>query len=253
MDNKDKAEKYSLRRAALVGNYYTSRLRWQVMFYPLISLLFFAMSMVANSLGSELIGMTLTGFLQYLVIFGPIVFAIRRNDVMEATIPASSAEKSTFLAVYCLIILPVLALAPCEIATQLVYGKSILAADLSSDTNLSALELNTTIFTISSLLQIIFGASVCMWVVTAARKSPVMKGILFTIAANFVIGMAVGIVVAVNVVKTTLNSPRLHRMPNINYEALGETMNSVYTWLIPLLSILIIFAIWRTFRAMSKR
>lgn len=251
MEN-NKYDKFSWKRVSMVSSYYSTRLRWQVMFYPLVSLFVFMLSMIAEMVGGVIVAQSLTGLLQYLVIFGPLVFAFRRKGDMDYFIPVSGTEKATFLAIYCLIVLPILVLAPCEIANQLVYERSIFTADLSAVPQLKTMVLNNTAMAACSILQMLTGASICMWVVSAVRRKVVLKSILFTLITFMVLGLVSGIFMTVAILKGNGVGPQLHRMPVINYEVVGQSINEISSWMIPALSLIIIFAVWRTFKANSK-
>lgn len=242
----ENSNKFSIRGISASCNYYTSRIRWQIMFYPLISLLVFAISMVCNHVGMGELGKSFTGLLQYLVIFGPLIFAIRGKNSITLPNELSGSSEATFLVLFSLIILPVLALAPCEIATQIVYHKSMF--NMPEVPELKGMSIANGTMIAASVLQIIFGAAICLWVVSAARKRVILKGILFTIIANIAIGLVVGIATAVSIVKTDIASPKLHSMPVINYKMIGETLNTMFTFMIPILAIGIVVAVFFTYR-----
>lgn len=243
-------KKFSIKGVSASCNYYSSRIRWQVMFYPLISLLVFAISMVCNHVGVGDLGKSFIGLLQYLVIFGPLIFAFRGKNSITQPNGLSATSEATFMVFFSLIILPVLALAPCEIANQIVYHKSMF--NMPEVPELKGMTIANGTLIAASLLQIIFGSAICLWVVSAARKKVILKGILFTIIANIVIGLIVGIATAVSIVKTDISSPKLHSMPVINYKMIGETLNTMFTFMIPVLAVGILVAVFFTYRGRIK-
>ena len=244
---------FSFRRMGMVARYYGGRLRWQVMFYPLISLVVFALVMVIRNFGGVVLGNSIAGILQYFVIFGSIAFVTRRDFAMSTTLPASGMEKGLFMILYSMIVLPVLAYGPVEIASQIVYGQSVVFGSLSSTPELSVLENHFGILASFSLISLAVNVATCLWVVAAARRKVVLKAILFPIFMNIVIGLVIGLITAIKAMEVATNAPRLHRMPRFNIEAFGDALSDVLMWLIPFMAVYIVIALWRVIHAAGRR
>lgn len=244
---------FSLGRMGMVARYYSGRLRWQIMFYPLISLVVFALMMVIRNFGGVVLGNSMAGILQYFVIFGSIAFVTRRDFAMSTTLPASGMEKGLVMILYSLIVLPVLAYGPAEIASRIVYGESVVFGSLSATPELSVLESHAAVLNSFTVLSLAMNVVTCLWVVAAARRKVVLKAILFPIFMNIVIGLVIGVITALKAVQVAANAPRLHRMPQFNIEAFGDALSDALIWVIPFMAVYIVIALWRVIHAAGRR
>lgn len=245
---------FSWRRVSMVANYYKPRIRWQLMFYPLISLVAFALGMMAYNPGTPESGFWFTGLLQYFVMFGPLVIAFRRDWDMSITLPARASEKATFLVIYSLVILPVLALAPCDIAMNIAYGRSLFVAGPVADPQVAALLPDAAVQRAMNILGVLFATSVCACVVMTSRRRVVLKSVLFILLSNLGLGFITAIVTmfmpGMNALTTA--APKLHTAGAAT-DALVPVMNSVYSLLIPFTAAGIVLFILLIYRGAARR
>lgn len=248
---------FSWHRVSMVANYYMPRIRWQVMFYPLISLVAFALGMLTYNPATPETGFWFVGVLQYFVMFGPLALAFHRNrDKCEpASAPAArGSEKATFLVIYSLVVLPVLALAPCDIAMNIAYGRSLFVAGPVADAQVAALLPSAAVQRAENILGLLFATSVCACVVVYARRKVTLKSIGFIILGN--VGLALVTVIIMMFMpsmKALVNStPKLHTASGVT-DALAPVMNRFYTLLIPITAVAIVLVIVLIYRGAVRR
>ncbi|MCI5979086.1 MAG: hypothetical protein MRZ32_09285 [Bacteroidales bacterium] len=246
---------FSWRRVSMVANYYSPRIRRQLMFYPLISLVAFALGMITYNPGEPASGLWVTGLLQYFVIFGPLALAFHRDWAMSITLPAGSAEKATFLAIYSIIVLPVLAMAPCEIALNLVYDRSLFVTDPAMvDPEVAAVLPDAAKQRAQNILGLLFSTAVCMWVVMKTRRHVVLKAIGFILLFGLVFGFVVGIMSLFNsgITEAAASAIRLH-----SSSAVPPAMKVIIKEMITISTYLsaagIILFVLLTYRAAARR
>lgn len=243
--------RFSMSRVMMVARYFGPRISWQIKFYPLVSLGIFALAALMRSAGAPLLSSGLTGMLQYLVLFGPIVLATRNDYEMVTTLPARASEKGLFAILYSLVLLPLLAYGPIYLASLLCYGT--IDPDSAASDELSFMTGHMGLFLLFSFVSAAAGILTSLWAVAGSGRRRILKGIIWPIVLNFVVGMFVGAYTAVAAISTVSTSPRIHRRGVVNYEAIGDAVAQILPALIIILSVYSLFAMWRIIRAYSRR
>lgn len=177
----------------MVARYYYPRLRWQMILYPLVSIVVFVLFKLLYDHGIDRMAVLLLGILGYMVEFAPLVLALRDDSELDAGLPACGLEKYLFLLGYFLVAIPLLVFAPSELLSLIFYGEL--------DQQLVLSQAGVTLPEVMSMTELILGSVsstisiilTCLWVVLANRTHRVLKGILFPIIVSLAVGIVGGI------------------------------------------------------------
>lgn len=193
-------DRFSMGRLAMVARYYWPTVRLQVIIYPAVSLL--AGIIIALCKNHMTAALLLTGLLtmplSLLLNFGPLVFAFKSNQEIETLIPARTSEKTTFLILYNMVVMPILITVPKWIITTIFFPDMALAmagpegADIIRD----MLNNQTWWKDILSIAQTLMPVAVCMFCVFKIKKRRVLYSIIWTVVSITIpalFGMVMGI------------------------------------------------------------
>ena len=189
------ADRFSFGRLAMVARYYWPTVRMQVILYPAISLV--AGILITLCKGHAGWALILTGFLSMpmslLLNFGPLVFAMKSNQEIETMIPARTSEKTTFVLLYNLVVMPFLILFPKFIVTYIFFPDyaMTLADDQEAQEVLRDLLADNSFFIQAiSLCSTLMPVAVCTFCVFFFRKRRVLYSIIWTIVSIMVPAIA---------------------------------------------------------------
>lgn len=204
------ADRFSFGRLVMVARYYWPTVRMQVILYPAISLAAGILISLCRNNGD--MALILTGLLSMplslLLNFGPLVFAVKSNQEIEAMIPARTSEKTTFLLLYNLVVMPFLILFPKFIVTYIFFPDfaMTLANDQEAQEVLRDILADNTFFMQAiSMCSTLMPVAVCTFCVFFFRKRRVLYSIIWTIVSIMVPAIA-GIVFGIWFVLTDIAS-----------------------------------------------
>lgn len=104
------SDRFSLQRLGMVARFYFPRLKKQIIFYPLLSLITVLLTVGAAKL--EFVPTSLLtplGLLSTLLLWlGPAVFTMQEGPETEALLPAKGSEKALFIILYSIVGIPLL-------------------------------------------------------------------------------------------------------------------------------------------------
>ncbi len=194
------SDRFSPGRLAMVARYYWPTVRMQVIIYPAVSLLAgIVIALCRNHMTAALL---LTGLfslpLSLLLNFGPLVFAFKSCQEIETLLPARTSEKTTFLILYNMVVMPVLITVPKWIVTTIFFPDMAvaLAGPDGADIIRDMLSDQTWWKNILSVTQTLMPVAVCMFCVFKIKKRRVLYSIIWTVVAITVpalFGVAIGI------------------------------------------------------------
>lgn len=98
------------RQIVLLCRYYGPRLKWQVIWYAVASLVIAALMAWASCYGFKVPYVMLAAVVCFMIMFAPLAFARYNSRVMDVTLPASWQAKSIFMIGYTAIVIPFVAM-----------------------------------------------------------------------------------------------------------------------------------------------
>lgn len=251
---------FSFHRFVSVARFFFPRLKLQIIWYPIISLILGAATMVCVlSQSPELFLLALTGdtfILSILLEYGPLAFAFYSSPEMETSLPATNAEKTIFIFGYTFIAIPIMLWAPVTLI-ELAWCDKFFTPTMSEiikniNSVVGALSYKNIIM---SMFQYLFPMAVCLYAVMKHTRKRLAKGIIWTVCANVslaVIGVLIG---AGEAFAEGYNDARMGKDPRpdeITHEVLSE-MGTFINWTGVILAICSIFVIYKTYRAITSR
>ncbi len=240
------ADRFSFGRLVMVARYYWPTVRMQVILYPAISLAAGILISLCRNNGD--MALILTGLLSMplslLLNFGPLVFAVKSNQEIEAMIPARTSEKTTFLLLYNLVVMPFLILFPKFIVTYIFFPDfaMTLANDQEAQEVLRDILADNTFFMQAiSMCSTLMPVAVCTFCVFFFRKRRVLYSIIWTIVSIMVPAIA-GIVFGIWFVLTDIASGMnqddfkteffdVLRPLTISISVIGLIIDIIFCWL----------------------
>lgn len=247
------SDKFQWQRVMMVARYYWPRIGWQIKFYPLISLAVLGLVVLCHVAGIAELHSSVAGILMYFVTFGAITLGMRRDYPITTVMPAKGSEKCAFVLLFVFVVLPVLAILPCELGSWLLYGQSafLSVAGMEEAEEMSALMDNMVPYTVA---QTLMAMATCMWMVVSSKRLRVLKGILVPVILQFVIGIVVGIVVAMSAIANVqTGGPRVHSRSGFDPSAVVDSIQSFADWMVPILAVYVVFAVYKGCRAICRR
>ena len=249
------SDSFSWQRVAAVARFYFPHLKKQMIWYLCISLVFAVLTgIIANSWAAVFIWSLITGIIGYMVNFNPLIFCYYSKGLeIETSLPANGLEKSVFILLYSLVVIPIIACLPVTIVylvnlsafasnEELAYISQLTIDSFRGSYGLIIFQYTTFILT-------------CLWAVVASRRGRMTKGIIVPIVVKVVLSVITGIYLAV----TALHSTMLTTVSNSNtnsQELALSLVNSMSAVTIPLGIVELlysIFAIVMITRAISNR
>lgn len=250
----------NIQRLTSVARFYLPRLKNQIIWYPIISLLLGAVTMMCYFTKSpSLFLLSIIGdafIFSILMEYGPLAFAIHSSPEMETALPATGKEKATFILGYTFIILPLLLIVPLGIIDVLFYrqfNELLLSIPEIGSIVTESISIKTIVF---SLLQYIVPMSVCLYAVMHYSRKRVVYGIVWTITANVILAIAGFFCGAITAFIAGYNDGR--NGVELSEDAIANKMIStvvgpVIEWGCVILTICSIFVVYKTYRAIRFR
>lgn len=145
-------------------------------------------------------GTTSTAFLAslttFMAILAPIVFGMKQGREMSQTIPASNAEKLTFMALYSLVFIPLITIVISDIPVKILCGdveSEFMRQEVGFDISRSRMMW----MTVASMGQVIAIMTLVLIISTTTRRHSVILSVLWglglAVIPNFIIGIISGI------------------------------------------------------------
>lgn len=249
----------NIQRLRAVARFYFPRLKNQLIWYPIISLLLgLVTTMCFFTKSSSLFLLSIIGdafILSILMEYGPLAFAIHSSPEMETTLPATGKEKATFIICYTFIVLPLLLIAPITVIDLFFhrpFNELLLSIPQMSTIATESISIKTGIF---SFLQYIVPTSVCLYAVMYYARKRVVYGIVWTITANVIMAITGFFCGATTAFIAGYNDGR--NGVELSEDAIANKMVSVVEpvieWCCVILAICLIFVIYKTYRAIRFR
>lgn len=187
---------FSWHRVGMVASYWWSRLKMQVITYLLYSILSSAIIIVTM----KTTGTTSTAFLAslttFMAILAPIVFGMRQGREMSQTIPATNAEKLTFMVLYSLVFIPLITIVITDIPVKLLCG-DVEINYMKQHVGFEISQSSMLLMTVASMGQIIAISTLVLLISTTTRQHSVILSVLWglglSVVPNFIIGIISGI------------------------------------------------------------
>lgn len=186
------SDKFSWHRVGMVARFYYPQLRLPLMLYPTVA---FAIGMICAMLYTTETGTVFSGLLSLLTngmfYLFPLFLCRGASPVIETMLPATPNEKLTFYVILCLIVNPILVLAPPFL------GQAIAEIFITVDPTAIAIQQSTWKFFAdtygTSMLQSLAPMVTCMFVVITCRHNRIGKAIGFTVLTIMVLSIIGGV------------------------------------------------------------
>lgn len=145
-------------------------------------------------------GTTSTAFLAslttFMAILAPIAFGMKQGRAMSQTIPATNAEKVTFMTLYSLVFVPLITIFISDIPVKLLCG-DIESSFMKQQVGFAIDRSRMMLITAASMGQIIAISTLVLLITTTTKRHSVMLAVIWGLGIwfvpNFVIGIISGI------------------------------------------------------------
>lgn len=244
---------FSWARTRLVARYYYPNLRWQVIAYPAAGLAIGLLNYLLYSTEWGFLVAALVSIISgALVYFGPLIFIRRSNRVVETMLPATGAEKSTFLIPYCIIFLP---LCVYGLSAAVYYTLSALFGEPAFMEQFSQMTMNmlhNAVYAVFQTCQSLVGPATCMFCVFALRRNRMMA-IFWTILSSVGLGIIGAIFGFVWAFRNDISSTIVESGPDAIAENLVTTMLEPMVLVLGFVCLIYVgIMVWLTYRKISR-
>lgn len=247
----DCIDKFQWARVMAVARYYWPRLRNQVIAYPLVSLVVFALMILLDKAGAGMLGDMLYGLTGYLVMFGAIALVTRHDFDVTTVLPAKGSEKCVFILFYALVAIPLLVYAPGNLLSLIVYGEWIFSRTLNMS---DMLDLDAWVVIFSNMLSSAAAIGTCLWTIMANRRHRVVKGIIYPLFPALGFGIITGIVISLQMFTSgVVMAARASDADEVAYTMVNILTNDITYIMIPLLFIYVAFVLVMTCVTICRR
>jgi len=245
MDSLSDFDGFSWRRVAMTGRYFLPTIRGKVIALSALSFIFMSLACLSGLAEGNPVSSGLISVISIAMVMTPILFTVRPADEIFCSIPALAAEKRTFIFLFTFLIMPALLTLPGSILAEIVCPgaeKYMLGANATLILNSDVGGIFLTEALISTAAQI----SVGLWAAFALRghrrTAWTTMAIIGSIFLNGFIGFILGFVSAV------LSGGK---------GSIGNTVTESLTvfgpYIIAFWSIILIFAVYKASRAISRK
>lgn len=200
---------FSLRRLAMVAAYWWPRILREAIPFFAVSL---ALGLIAGwadlTIRRDLSYIVMSP-IYYATVCGPAIFAMKAGRRMEIALPASNAEKMTFMLLYSLVVLPLITIYTTYSAYWLLTDSWPMTSQKIFDFSLPAIlpeQLPTWLITTSQIISCVATGMITLYVAATARSNGVIKSIAIVFALNIGIGMLTGIIVGAGGMHTIIEA-----------------------------------------------
>ena len=255
--------RFSLRRMMMVLGYYRAPLRKQLIIFAICELAMFIISALPIHPNLMFFQSGLSGYvITFLWWLGPLAFSAEGSRELAAMLPARASEKFCAMMLHCLIIVPALLFLLWTLP-QLIwdYVPPLWKILNPVETQFTMDFMKYAV--VFSIAQLFVPFVTVLWVVLAARKSAVLRGILAAFGAQMALmisGIVVGVFAVFILVRQNLGMLEQMKDTATPSEVL-EVMNAgsggiVYigmTAIWTLLTLYLAFALWRSYRLVAYK
>lgn len=248
---------------AMVLGYYRAPIRKQLTIFAICELAMFTISALPIHPNLTFFQAELSGYvITFLWWLGPLAFSAEGARELAATLPARGSEKFCAIMLHCLIVVPVLLILLWTLP-QLIfdYVPSVWQVLAPRDPSVTVDFLKYA--GIFAIAQLFVPLVTTLWVVLAARKSAVLRGVLAAFGAQVALmisGMIVGVVAVAILIKC--NADKLEQLCDAStMTEILEAMNNgsgglveiglIAVWTI--VTCYIAFALWRSYRLLAYK
>lgn len=251
MDAKcDCMDSFSWRRVGRVARFYFPYIKKQLIIYPAFSILGMVIVILSERVAGLGYGLFLAvnGALSMMLVFAPTIFASRNGLDVETVLPATGAEKSTFIIGYVCIVVPILLYLPVfwGMPCDMLKDNADIARVLALRSNLA---ISTYGFTI---IENLFPISVCLYVVMKRTTNRILLGMVWSVVALISISFVGGIYGMVMAIYGRFWEKSSSDVESV-MKLVTEGMESFFIVLGVILLICSIFVLYRTHKVISNR
>lgn len=180
-------DRFSLGRAVAYGRLFNPYIGWMLWLWPLVSL---GVSVVCIICGYSPLGVILSSLLSFIpsfmIYFGPMVFAIGSNQIVETLVPAKWSEKASVVVVMSLVVIPCLVLVPGRVA---MWIATLLMPNPQDNLYLEMFSVMPKVYGLASYFQALIPTAACMLAVTAYTHRRMLLGGVWAVASLFLLGL----------------------------------------------------------------
>lgn len=248
---------FSFHRLSMVARYYYPSLRLQLWLYPLIAI---SIGITQYALTYTEIGFLFSGLLStvinFMVYFGPAVFARYSDRYLETMLPANALEKAAIIIPYCLIAIPLFTWGLNSGTINLldtIFGKQ---NTIMVEIEESARQLYSSNLRIIAEVQEYVPIATCMFAVVALRHHRAIMGAVWSVVSLIVMAI-IGAVYGIMTVMTNTTLGEVAK-GNIDADTYIESISffdkmEIFLYIFCGLCVAyILLMIWLTIRKLSK-
>lgn len=175
----------------MVARYYLPRIKWQLIAYPLVSLLLTAFMMWTAAIEFAALGLMVEWILILLIVFAPLSLARYNARETDITLPASWQTKAAFLLLYTVVAVPLMVLLlPALSQTILPEKYCVLTTFLASEGEIANLNLFPGWLIvlqrahIAAWINAFVPSVLCLLFVISFRHDTILKSVLWSLGTG---------------------------------------------------------------------
>ncbi len=247
---------FSWERLKMVAAYYYPILKNQMIWYPIVVVALYGLAVLCQMVDwLAPVGAVLTAPFAFMLYLSPIILARHDNRLIMSMLPATAAEKITFLAVYFFVIVPLLVFG---VEYTLVGITELIAPEYNFVIKaLSMVGVENYLLALNQLDELI-PLALCFWGVIYFKENRTLKAILVAaggMVAMGIVGAIYGIIIAGKAVVDAKAAG-----VEFNAEAfeddfavqMAQHMNPIIIGFSILSVLLVAFVIWRSYRRIKN-
>lgn len=252
----------------MVARYYLPRIKWQLILYPLVSILCTAFMVWSAGIGVPFLGLAMEWIFILMIIFAPLTLARYNARETDITLPASWGVKATFLLLYTLVIVPLMVLLLPGLSQTILPEKyCLLFRYIEAHGEGTIIDvfpgwlIGLQRTHIAALINAFVPATLCLLMVISFRHDTILKSVLWSLGVG-VFYMLVQIVTSATLVFYRMftrldiingNDPSTAEIEQVTEQAVNEYLNLAYGIGFPALIIIGLLLCWLVCRKVKNR
>ncbi len=202
------SDNFSWRRVGMVGQFYFPRLKWQLIAYPIAAICLTLLTSVLIKIELPAVAIApFSSIISYMVSLGPLFFTAMAAREVETSLPATNGEKTVFMILYSLIIIPLLVWIPQWLIQLLMFGSiapisEILQHTMPSNSDIAIPQISqlATKSIPTNILSSFAVILVCLCTVVTLKRNRIILSIVFCIVYQIVITIVTSIYIGAKIV-----------------------------------------------------
>lgn len=253
----------------MVARYYYPRLKWQLIAYPLISVLCTAFMVWMAAEEIPFLGLIAEWILVLMIIFAPLAFARYNSRQLDIALPAPWQLKAAFLLLYTVVIVPLMVLLlPALSQTVLPYRFCLIGQFITVNNGgelVSKIIPSWLIWLqrthIAAWGQSFLPSVLCLLFVLSFRNDTILKSVLWSLASGIIFVIIQSVLSATFIFHRLIEEldlkggahPTTAEIDQVTQSAVSDYLHAAYVIEIPILVAASIAVCWLVCRKVKTR